>query len=141
MKINLICLVMKQFGVFSTDGQPANQRTRFPDVAPQGIDIQQTIFEINENLNPIQNMFFVRYRIINKGTIAENLSDVYFTIWSDPDIGLEYSDELVGSDTLLNLGYCYNDSLDNNYGSNPPAIGTTDFTGTSGLYCRRDFYR
>jgi hypothetical protein len=111
------------------DGQPEETRVRYAGVAPQGIDIQQTIFAINEDSNPIDNMIFVRYRIINRGTVADNFDDVYFTVWSDPDVGLGFMDELVGSDTLLNLGYCYNDSLDESYGSTPPAIGTPVLQG------------
>ena len=117
------------------DGAPASWRIRIPG-EPQGIDIQQTLFAVNENLNPIQNMLFIRYRIINRGTIADNFEDVYFTVWSDPDIGVGYSDkilgindDLVGCDTLLNVGYCYNDSLDTSYGSNPPALGTAILQG------------
>jgi hypothetical protein len=110
------------------DGVPGYQRLRYAGIDPQGIDIQQTNFAINESLNPVHNMLFVRYRIINTGTVAENFEDVYFTVWSDPDIG-DYTNDLVGSDTLLSLGYCYNDSLDNLYGSNPPAIGTAVLQG------------
>lgn len=111
------------------DGQPENQRMRYVGVAPQGIDIQQTIFAINEDSNPIDNMIFVRYRIINRGTVADNFDDVYFSVWSDPEVGLGYGDELVGCDTILNLGYCYNDTLDESYGSTPPAIGTPVLQG------------
>ncbi len=111
------------------DGQPEETRTRFVGVAPQGIDIQQTIFAINEDSNPIDNMIFVRYRIINRGTVADNFDDVYFSVWSDPEVGLGYGDELVGCDTILNLGYCYNDTLDESYGSTPPAIGTPVLQG------------
>jgi hypothetical protein len=74
--------------------------------------------------------------LINRGTVANNFEDTYFTVWSDPDIGTGYSDkllgfddDLVGSDTLLNLGYCYNDSLDTSYGLNPPALGTAILQG------------
>jgi hypothetical protein len=74
--------------------------------------------------------------LINRGTVANNFEDTYFTVWSDPDIGTGYSDklfgfddDLVGSDTLLNLGYCYNDTLDTSYGFNPPALGTAILQG------------
>lgn len=110
------------------DGVPSEERFRFSGVEPQGIDVQQTIFAINENLNPIDNMIFIRYRIINRGTVADNFDDVYFTVWSDTEVGY-IDDEYSGCDTLLNLAYCYNDTLDVFYGSTPPAVGTTVLQG------------
>jgi hypothetical protein len=70
-------------------------------------------------------MIFVRYKIINKGTVSNRFDDVYFSAWADPDIGASSAsnDDLVGCDTLLNIGYIYNDGPDEVFGINPPALG------------------
>jgi len=95
----------------------AAQRT-FNDVNPQGIEIRQTAYAFNSH-TAIGNVIFVRYEIENKGT-SQVLDSVYFTAWSDPDIGSPRND-LVGCDTLLNAGYTYNNGSDAVYGSNPPS--------------------
>jgi hypothetical protein len=48
---------------------------------------------------------------------------MFIALWSDPDVG-DPGDDLVGCDTLLDLGYCYNESdSDAEYGANPPVVG------------------
>jgi len=108
------------------DKVPAWQR-RFGE-NPMGIEIHQSIFAISDELNPIDNMIFIRYRIINKGTVSAQFDSVYFGLWDDPDIG-DYIDDLVGCDNTLNLGYSYNDGYDESYGSNPPAFGAQILAG------------
>jgi len=113
------------------DGVPSNQR-RFNQVNPMGIEIQQTLFAIGEDSNPVNNMIFIRYRIINKGTVSSQFDSVYFGIWDDPDIGVEnqaFSDDLAGSDSSLNIGYVYNDGDDASYGINPPSFATEILAG------------
>lgn len=70
--------------------------------------------------DPRSSTFFVRYRLINKGTVSQVLDSVYFAAWSDTDLG-DYADDISGCDTILNAGYIYNDVYDNVFGSNPPA--------------------
>ena len=94
----------------------------FNDVYPLGIEIQQTAFSFNLNENNLPDeKIYVRYRIINRGTINEVLDSVIFSFYLDPDIG-DYYRDLIACDTLLNLGYAY--SLgDTIFGINPPASG------------------
>ena len=95
---------------------------RYSDQQPMGIEIQQTVFAWGENvIDPIDNMIFVRYRIFNMGTVSNKFDSVYFSAWSDPDLG-DAVDDLVGSDVSLNSGYVYNDGPDVFYGTNPPAL-------------------
>lgn len=63
---------------------------------------------------------FVHYTIINKGD--STLREPRFGIWADPDLGFA-DDDLVGCDSLLGLGYCYNGGSDRVYGDHPPAVG------------------
>ncbi|MCH7963445.1 MAG: exo-alpha-sialidase [Bacteroidetes bacterium] len=108
------------------DGQPGDERLRFAGVDPQGIEIQQTLFA--SSLPELENVIFIRYRIINRGTVSEILDSVYFALWSDPDLGV-FSDDLVGSDTTLSSAFCYNENGDQFYGENPPAFFTTLLQG------------
>jgi hypothetical protein len=100
------------------DVVPAGQR-RWNTVEPQGIEIRQTIFEYS-NIPALQNVFFIRYRILNTGIVANEMTDVYFGVWDDPDLG-DAQDDLVGCDTLLQGSYTYNDGPDAVYGNNPPS--------------------
>lgn len=61
------------------DGVPSSER-RFYDVFPLGIEVQQTVFDYNnfDTNNPRSSTFFVRYRLINKGTVSQVLASVYF---------------------------------------------------------------
>ena len=102
------------------DGVPAAQRI-YSDVNPQGIDIQQSVFAQKDSAD-LNNVIFVRYRIINRGTVAEVMDSVYFGPAYDVDIGDNGSGDLDGCDTLLNSAYTYHDP---NYttlkwGPNPP---------------------
>lgn len=88
---------------------------------PMGIEMQTTVWAY-KNVEPLNNMIFKRYLIINKS--STKFEEMYFGIWSDPDIGGDAGDELVGCDTLLNLGYDYNgDDSDPSYGAYIPSVG------------------
>jgi hypothetical protein len=108
------------------DGQPGNERGRFAGVEPQGIEIQQTMFA--SSLPELEDVIFLRYKITNRGTVAEALDSVIFGFMADPDLG-QFWDDLVGCDTLLSSGVCYNNGEDELYGINPPAFYTTLLQG------------
>lgn len=68
---------------------------------------------------------FHHLEITNKS--SNNYTQVYIGVWLDVDIG-NFSDDYVGSDTSLGLGFAYNgaptDPTAYGYGTNPPAMGT-----------------
>lgn len=65
--------------------------------------------------------FFLQYKLINKS--GTTLDSVHVAFWADPDVG-DAGDDLVGCDSILDLGYCYNAfAIDDVYLYNPPAIG------------------
>jgi hypothetical protein len=102
------------------DGQL--NRVRFPNTEPLGIEIHQSVFAYQSyNAPQLQNVLFIRYKIINTGKANSRLDSVYFSAWADPDLGI-HEDDLVGCDTLSNSGFLYNDSTDYLYGENPPAF-------------------
>jgi len=87
--------------------------------APLGLEIQTTTWGYNSSI--LKDVMFIRWLIINKS--GKSITEAYLSVWTDPDIG-KSQDDFVGCDTLLNIGYSYNgDSLDEVFGSNPPAVG------------------
>ncbi len=85
-----------------------------------GVEVQHTAFACDLP-GPLGNTVFMKYILINKG--CEDIENMYMSFWADPDLGA-VDDDFVGSDTTLNLGYCYNaTSGDGNYGDDPPAVG------------------
>ena len=108
------------------DAVPSAQR-RWNTVEPQGIEIRQTVFAYS-NILPLQNIIFIRYRIINTGMVANEMNDVFFGVWDDADLG-DHTDDLAGSDTLFNVSYTYNDGEDAAYGNNPPCFSSKWLAG------------
>lgn len=91
---------------------------------PMGVEVHQLNFMFN--CPPLQNMYFVKWRLINKSSLFWD--SAYTAIYSDNDIGNSScgaGDDAYGCDTNRNLAYIYNaDNNDCNYGSNPPACGS-----------------
>jgi hypothetical protein len=92
---------------------------------PIGLEFQTTVWGYNRK-NFLDDVVFKKYLVINKGNSI--IDSMYFSYWTDDDLG-NASDDFVGCDTLLNLGFCYNgDNTDGDgagitYGINPPAVG------------------
>ena len=90
------------------------------DSMPLGLEIQQTVFGYLQ-ASPLGNAVFLRWLLINKS--VNTLDSAYLSIWSDPDLG-DSGDDLIGCDSTLSLGFCYNGSnFDGEYGDHPPAVG------------------
>lgn len=86
---------------------------------PLGIEVQQYTFAYARSA-ALGNTIYLKFKIINKG--ANTLEDTYISLWSDPDVGDAF-DDLVGCDTVLSLGYAYNEGPDDVYGETAPAVG------------------
>jgi hypothetical protein len=110
-----------------TDGVPGAQRERFAGIAPQGIEIRQTVFAF-ASAGALGNIMFIRYRLSNAGTVAESLDSVIFSVWADPDLG-DHLDDLVGVDVPINAGFTYQNTPDAQYGINPPCFMIDFFSG------------
>ena len=105
------------------DADPAghvNMETR-----PLGLEIQQSTFGFSVK-GPLDNVIFMKYIIINKGN--NTLDSTFISLWADPDVG-DAGDDFVGCDTILSLGYAYNDGGDVIYGTAAPAVGFDFFQG------------
>ncbi|OQY30040.1 MAG: hypothetical protein B6244_01920 [Candidatus Cloacimonetes bacterium 4572_55] len=108
------------------DGVPDQHINDAGGTLPMNIEVQHTTFGF-DRADPLGNVIFFQMKVINKG--CDTIEDTYFSLWSDPDLGGS-GDDLVGCDTDLSLGYCYNaTNNDNVYGSAPPAVGFDFFQG------------
>jgi hypothetical protein len=96
-------------------------------MTPQGVVIQQTVFGFRSNAD-LANIVFLRYRIINRGTVVQRMDSVFFGVWQDADLG-DFLDDMVGCDTSRNSGIIYNDGPDVQYGPNPPAFFSSFIQG------------
>jgi hypothetical protein len=108
------------------DGKSKALRS-FTDVDPQGIEVRQTVYGYSTKAE-LRNMIFVRYSIVNKGTVSDVLDSVYFSIACDPDLG-DYSDDLVGCDTAASYAYTYQIASDKLWGANTPCFIVDFFQG------------
>ncbi|HTX17402.1 MAG TPA: T9SS type A sorting domain-containing protein [Bacteroidota bacterium] len=86
---------------------------------PLGLEFQRTVWGYN-SVGPLGQAMFSFYRVVNKS--GARIDSMYLTQWSDPDIG-DASDDFVGCDSTMSLGYAYNaQDIDAQYGPYPPAI-------------------
>ncbi len=107
------------WGVYN-DADPGAHGAGPGRTSPLGIEVQQTVFAYNR-AGPAGNTIFVKFKLINKG--VSTLDDAAVAFWVDPDLG-GASDDLVGCDPALDLGYAYNaTNSDDQYGAEPPAVG------------------
>jgi len=107
------------------DADPAKHTNNSASTAPLGVEVQQSTFAYARG-GALGNTIFMKFKFINKG--PNRLDSAYVSLWSDPDLG-DAADDLVGCDTALSLGYCYNSGADQIYGAAPPAVGFDFFQG------------
>jgi hypothetical protein len=111
------------------DGITAALR-RWNTVSPKGIEIRQSVFAF-ASAGAIGNIVFVRFRFKYVGlneSSPEQLDDVYFGVWADPDVG-DHTDDVVGVDVPRNAGYTYNNDEDGVYGMQVPCFMIDFFSG------------
>lgn len=94
------------------DGVP--KILRYLHSNPMGIEIQQTLF-LNKKLltSYLDRILFVRYRIINKGNVAEKFDSSFFSIFADFDTQIDYGEDLMGCDTIRRSAFVYKEYWDN----------------------------
>lgn len=106
------------------DNTTLSKRNRLQTL-PLGLEVHQQAWAFARS-DALGDVVFIRYRFINPR--PQDIRDLIFTIWTDPDLG-DHLDDLIGCDTTLSMGYIYNDGDDLQYGSNPPAFGIDFFQG------------
>ncbi|MGH7450040.1 MAG: hypothetical protein ACRENG_01710, partial [bacterium] len=100
-----------------------NQTLGLHGSEPLGLEIQVTIWGYKRT-DALGNIYFKRFRIINKGGVAIDaqntkgfftLDSMYCAQWADPDLG-SFADDLAGCDTTLSMGFIYNgNAIDSDY--------------------------
>ncbi len=85
---------------------------------PVPLEVQQTCWMYL--YGPLTNILFYKYKVTNKSDSP--IDSTLISMVVDPDIG-DYVDDLIGSDTLLHLGFSYNDGPDDYLKDKPPSIG------------------
>ena len=107
------------------DAEP-NTHSNLWSTEPLGIEVQTTVFGF-DRADPLGNVMFLKWLVINKS--GGDIDDMYLSIWSDADLG-DATDDYVGCDTTLSIGYFYNGGqTDQDYGSKPPSVGYDFFQG------------
>jgi hypothetical protein len=108
---------------------------------PVGVELQVTVWAYKlESEKPLGNAIYKRAKLIYTGLEPgsqyinpEVLDTVYFTQWSDPDLGT-YTDDYVGCDIDLSFGFVYNgnelDGVFNGIYDMPVPSGGYDFLKT-----------
>lgn len=106
------------FSVYN-DANPAAHTNNAGSTQPLGVQVQQYVFAYGRG-GALGNSIYIAFQIINKG--ENTLEDAYLSVWCDPDVG-EASDDFVGCDTTLSMGFAYNEGSDEVYGDAAPAVG------------------
>lgn len=102
------------------DANPGYHQAQEGGTLPLGIEVQQTAFAFDWQV-AFGKVVFTEFTVINR--LTDTLDSAYFGIFCDPDVGT-YSDDLVGCDPALDLGFGYNaDNSDAVYGAQPPCVG------------------
>ena len=125
-----------------TDGNTLGDSLGYSSTAPNlygadpiGIELQITLWGYAFGAgDPLGNMIFkkatMKYTGLPGSPAEAKMEDLYFTQWSDPDLGT-YTDDYVGCDTDLSFGYVYNgnrlDGVFNGIHNLPVPAGGYDF--------------
>ena len=105
------------------------------ETPPVGLEMRVEVFAAPSRVPAINQATFYRYRIRYRG--EQPLDSAYVALFADVDVG-DASDDFIGSDTTLDMGFAYNRSeTDGVYGI-PPAFGIKIVQGPKGLPDGRD---
>jgi hypothetical protein len=93
---------------------------------PIGLEMQKTIWGYRQP-GALGNTIFICTKLINRS--GAPVDSMYIGQWADGEVG-DPDDDVVGCDTLLNLGFTYNGgSSDYVYGTSVPAMGFVLLSG------------
>lgn len=108
------------------DADPDQHTNDAGETEPLGLEVRHTTFAFDRQ-DALGNIVFLRFQVFNKG--GNTIDSCFLSLWSDPDLG-GAGDDLVGCDTNLSVGFVYNaTNNDQQYGSEPPAVGYDFFQG------------
>jgi hypothetical protein len=97
---------------------------------PIGLELQVTAWAYNQPGAGLGQLIFKKYKLINKSEYI--IDSMYVSQWCDPDVG-NYSDDVVGCDTTLSVGFAYNfpaqDASFLDFNLSPSVVGFDFFQG------------
>jgi len=102
---------------------------------PLGIEVQASAFAVGTGIRALKQATFYRYVIVNRS--SQVIDSAYVSLFMDPDLG-DATDDWVGSDTTLSMGYVYNGGPSDAVYGIPPAQGYQVVQGPVGLPNGRD---
>ncbi len=112
-----------------------SQALGFASSEPVGLEVQKTLWGYKRT-DALGNLYFQRHKFINTGGPHVGTSggtfyidSMYICQWSDPDLG-SFSDDLLGCDSTLSIGYVYNGNpVDDTFRrfNLAPAVAAYDF--------------
>ena len=103
---------------------------------PMGVEVRVLGFLFDDARDrDLSRTSFYRYEIVNRGD--RPIDSLYASIFTDPDLG-DAGDDYIGSDTLRNLAFVYNDGPEDAVYGVPPAWGIQVLEGPVGLANGRD---
>ncbi|MFT5141815.1 MAG: hypothetical protein ACI80V_000703 [Rhodothermales bacterium] len=108
----------------------AGGQHEFSGTPPIGLEVHMSAFAY-QGVGALPNTTFYKLRM--RKPAGPPLEDSFFGVSVDADLG-NFTDDLIGSDTLLGLAYTYNSDNDDEggagtYGEAPPAVGLDFFRG------------
>lgn len=96
---------------------------------PMGVEIQFLAYAYYDPSSAVNDATFYDVKVTKK--TSGNVSDFYFGLFVDPDLG-NPQDDFIGCDSMTNSGYVYNgDAFDDDYSGRPgygnyaPIVSTT----------------
>ncbi len=112
-----------------------NRYPAFFDSPPIGLEARVSAFAVPSTTAALHQATLYRYRFTHRGSAP--LDSAYVTFWTDSDLG-DASDDFIGSDTTLSMGFTYNASEPDAFYGVPPAVGIKVIQGPVGLPNGRD---
>jgi hypothetical protein len=104
------------------DANPSHHTNNAGGTEPIGLEVHHLTYAYDLP-DPLDRAIIMDYRILNKGDAL--ITDAFAGFWFDGDIG-GFTDDLCGSDSLLEAAYMYNgEEIDEIYGPIPPAVAVT----------------
>jgi len=96
---------MPQIIYYVVDDQDPGRTNNLYGSDPIGVRIDVTLWGYKQPGARLGQIIFKKYKFYNIS--GKVLNDMYFAQWVDPDIG-NYTDDVVGCDSVLSLGFAYN---------------------------------
>ncbi len=94
------------FCVYNDSG-PLSTRISFGGISLMGIEIRQYLYGYYSTEKPYSNVLFVLFEIVNNNPDDSSFTDVIFGIRGDPDVGIDFREDITGCDSDFSAGYIY----------------------------------